>query len=69
MQLAVEELGDRPGTGHRRKMVGLAEKNPTGTTVEGEGGQEGDGREETATEEATAKKAEASEQADGGSRR
>ena len=47
----------------------LAAKSFTGITVEGDGSREGDDREETATEEAAAKKTQASEQANGGSRR
>ena len=47
----------------------LATRSFTSTTVEGDGSREVDGGEETATEETAAKKAEASEQADEGSRR
>ena len=47
----------------------LETRSFTGTTVEGDGSREVDGREETAKEETAAKKVEASDQADGGSRR
>ena len=49
--------------------MGLATRSFTSTTMEGDCSRKVDGREKTAKEEMAAKKAEASEQADGGSQR